>query len=102
MYRHGDVLLIRLTEPIPDVPGADQVVVAEGELTGHAHRVVGEGVALLDVSTDRLAGRLRLIVPRGGRITHEEHHTIEMPAGVYEVRHQRTMTQAGTWERVRD
>lgn len=105
MYRHGDVLLIRRDDEAADPPDAAEtaeVIVAEGEVTGHAHRVRGVGVRLRDVSTTTRGGRLRLDVPAGGRITHEEHRTIVLEPGVYEVRHQRTATQAGTWERVMD
>ena len=100
MYRHGDVLLIRRD----DEPAAEtelpetEVIVAEGEITGHAHRVRGAGVALRDLG----AGSLRLDVPRGGTIRHEEHHAIVLEPGTYEVRHQRTQTQPGVWERVLD
>jgi hypothetical protein len=104
MYRHGDVLLIRRDDEQPETSDDEEatVTVAEGEVTGHAHRVVGRGVRLRDLSDDRTEGRLRLDVPRGAQITHEEHRVIVLEPGVYEVRHQRTMTQPGVWERVRD
>ena len=103
MYRQGDVLLIRRDDPpatTTDEPA--EVIVAEGEVTGHAHRVQGRGVRLRDLSDERTEGRLRLEVPHGGRIVHEEHKVIVLEPGSYEVRHQRTMTQPGLWERVRD
>lgn len=108
MYRHGDVLLIRRDDlPPADDPRESEVIVAEGEATGHAHRVTGPGVELRDESDDTgdhsdVLDRLRLYLPDGGTITHEEHGEIDLPPGKYEVRIQRTMTQRGVWEQVRD
>lgn len=104
MFRHGDVLLIRRDETAeaPHAAEESDVVVAEGEVTGHAHRVRGAGAMLRDLSTTATEGILRLYLPQGGTITHEEHRPITLPPGVYEVRHQRTLAQPGVWERVRD
>jgi len=104
MYRHGDVLLIRRPDESPEQTAseANEIVVAEGEVTGHAHRVRGIGARLRRLEHAEREGVIRLDVPAGGVIRHEEHATITLPPGVYEVRHQRTMTQQGIWERVRD
>lgn len=102
MYRHGDVLLIRRDDVTTKEGRQAEVVVAEGEVTGHAHRVRGEAVQLREQQGRTFAGRLLLDVPRGGVITHEEHRTIVLEPGTYEVRHQRTLTSSGAWERVRD
>lgn len=103
-FRHGDVLLSRLDEAATDEPATDdrEIVVAEGEVTGHAHRVRGKGAVLRDLSSAQREGVLRLNLPQGGTITHEEHGPITLPPGVYEIRHQQTLTQRGVWERVRD
>lgn len=103
MFRHGDVLLIRRDDPQPGTDGTDtEIIVAEGEVTGHAHRVRSKGGKMLDLSTAQREGVLRLNLPEGGLITHEEHGPIELPPGLYEVRIQQTLTQRGVWERVRD
>jgi len=111
IYPHGDVLLIRRGDlpapaPAPAAPAGaeilEEVVVAEGEVTGHAHRVRGPVVTLRDESDARIEGRLSLDLPAGGAITHEEHRTIVIVPGRYEVRHQRTLSAPGLWERVRD
>lgn len=100
MYRHGDVLLILRDDETCDLTDdtESELVVAEGEMTGHAHRVRGRGVRLRDHGH----GRIRLAIAHGARIVHEEHHAITLPPGVYEVRHQRTMSQPGVWDRVAD
>jgi hypothetical protein len=65
-------------------------VLVEGEVTGHAHRLVGEGTLLHSASTDVLY--LECEVP--AEITHEEHQTITLPAGLYRVTRQREYTPA--------
>jgi hypothetical protein len=59
-------------------------VLAEGERTGHAHRVVGGRPRLYEA-----AGRRFLRVVAGARVVHEEHDEIALGPGVYEVRRQR-------------
>lgn len=92
MYRQGDVL-IKQTKALPeDAKPAGHGVLAEGEATGHAHRLVG-------------AELLKWTLPGGGSVTetalgfrvgeggatvvHEEHSPISLPAGNFVVRRQR-------------
>ena len=88
-YRQGDVLLIRvakaprLARHIKAKPG--RIVLAEGETTGHAHRLEVELADLLEDAT----GRRFVEMPVPGRLVHEEHGAIDVPAGVYEVVRQR-------------
>ena len=56
-------------------------VLAEGEVTGHAHEVVGDGVEVYEKD-----GVLYLHAPNGGRIQHEEHAAFDIPAGDYTIR----------------
>lgn len=82
MYRHGDVLLERVTE-MALVQGIRETgVVAYGEATGHAHRVV-DGAVL--EHPDGLSVRAQ----EGTYITHEEHGVIVLPAGLWRVTLQR-------------
>ena len=59
-----------------------RIVLARGEVTGHAHVAAGVGLAF-DQSTSVLT------VPRSATITHEEHGTVRLPAGRYKVGHVR-------------
>lgn len=63
----------------------EHTVLAHGEVTGHAHRVHGHGVALYETEDDEV---LVLEVPNDAEATvsHEEHHTQPIPPGVYERR----------------
>jgi len=55
----------------------DRIVLAEGEVTGHAHRFSGGG-ALLEEYDD---GSKVLESGGGGKLTHEEHNTLEIAPG---------------------
>lgn len=86
IYRQGDVLLIETGE-IPaeaaDVTPEDRIVLAYGEVTGHAH-AIHSGAKLLSFSAERF-----LQVAAECLLQHEEHSTIEIPAGNYKVIQQR-------------
>lgn len=91
MFRQGDVLLI----PVPAVPdtatkfapGGD-VILALGEVTGHAHRIRTEGVSMWHAGEQRY-----ITVPdSGASLTHEEHGKIDLAPGNYQVRIQRVYT----------
>lgn len=82
--RQGDVF-IELVETLPDgaIP-VDGLVLAEGEVTGHAHRIQGGQAKLFERAGERF-----LRVTAKARLEHEEHATIELPRGVYRVVRQR-------------
>ncbi|MFJ5946575.1 hypothetical protein [Streptomyces noursei] len=96
MYRQGDVLIVPVAEGalpehvrgLADEPrdARGRMVLALGEVTGHAHAVVGPG-ALRWVSG--AWGPMLLHVPDGGRVVHEEHAAIPLPKGWYRVVRQR-------------
>ncbi len=82
LYQQGDVLLV--THEIPEgVRRAMRTILAEGEATGHAHRLADATDGLLYEADD---GTLYLRVgPGGATITHEEHRPITVPEGEYRV-----------------
>ncbi|HEX8188848.1 MAG TPA: hypothetical protein VF586_10885 [Pyrinomonadaceae bacterium] len=79
-YQQGDVTI----KPVASIPeGATPTgtrVLREGEATGHAHRATGEGVQLFIQG-----GALYMRVPSGTEVVHEEHRTITVPPGLYEI-----------------
>jgi hypothetical protein len=91
MVRQGDVLVIeggkktKEHTPVKDARGA---VLAEGEATGHHHRIKMPGVTLL-----RAEGVSDAVLTVGRDIValleHEEHGTIEIGGGTHVVRRQR-------------
>lgn len=105
IVRQGDVALIRvndlpanLTERKRD---GGRVVLAYGEVTGHAHAITKKGVMQFDAENAVDAAKKLLAsvgltvevteqnaptfieVPSDASIVHEEHGTIDLPAGKY-------------------
>src|SRR5690348_8412144 len=94
-YRHGDIQLIRIKEIPASATKIEGKTLAEGEVTGHAHRIdVGQLFRTKD-------GELFLQVDELTKVTHEEHKTIALPPGKFRVVQKRQYTPAG-WERVQD
>lgn len=83
IYRHGDVIVFRLpAAEYTDQSGetTNQVVLALGEATGHAHRLRG-GIELLEpVGGD---GRCLFRVEERAVLSHEEHAAMVLEPGVY-------------------
>lgn len=94
VYRQGDVL-IRQVVAIPDnlnaVPRDDgRVVLAYGEVTGHAHAITDPAAAMCAADiTDLTRSFLKIEGEHAVALQHEEHDTILLPPGNYEVRRQR-------------
>lgn len=81
--QQGDVLMRSCTKIPKDAKVKKHArgwVLAEGEVTGHAHEVIGEGVEVLEKD-----GVLYLSAPKGGTIKHEEHKAFTIPPGNYTV-----------------
>lgn len=91
MYRQGDVLILpvpQIPEDLVEVPRENgRLVLAHGEVTGHAHAVEGEAT-FLAADLEDLERRF-LSVESEVQVVHEEHDTIVLPPGDYEVRRQR-------------
>ncbi len=62
-------------------PGKDGYVLAEGEATGHAHRIKDTAAVKAMFKLDRT---LQWETVRPVKITHEEHGPVEIPIGQYE------------------
>lgn len=82
LVRQGDVLLVACSA-IPAKAKAiarenGRVILAHGEVTGHAHAISEKSCALLEHRSQRY-----LSVPKGAQIKHEEHATIAVPPGKY-------------------
>lgn len=88
-YRQGDVLLVKIEmEQVPEEAvrekTEDRVVLAYGEVTGHAHAIDPSHAGLYRWRNDRL-----LEVKPGATLVHEEHSAIVLEPGVYRVIQQR-------------
>ena len=85
-YRHGDVM-VETVEAVPDDARRLQPWgLAEGELTGHSHRVAERDSAVLWRS-DR--GMFLSVTGASATLVHQEHGPIVLPRGAYRVWQQR-------------
>ena len=87
--RQGDVGIFRVEPPKKTTPKAIDprgVVLAEGEVTGHHHRITDPGVCAL--RAEGVAYDL-VRIETGALLVHEEHDPIAIGPGTYEVRIQR-------------
>jgi len=97
LIRQGDVILIpvakipRGTKKAPRENG--RVILAHGEITGHHHSIIEQDVELV---TSEQAGELRawlsVTADEPVALVHQEHDTLLIPPGRYEVRRQREYT----------
>ena len=90
-WRQGDIYFVKLDE---EIDSADAVpvkngIIAKGETTGHAHRVLASSMAqgaLLSL----VGHSMFLRSPEAGAtIVHDEHGPLELPAGSYAIVPQR-------------
>ncbi len=99
LYRQGDVLVERIADrDFPDereaiAPDQGRVVLAYGEVTGHAHAIPAEDAVFVQHSRatrGRTEGNVTYLeTARAVPIRHEEHAPIELPPGKYRVIRQR-------------
>ena len=87
MYRQGDVLLVRVKELPAKAKKLPTMIVAYGEVTGHAHKVevdAGDCVLVEDEEGN-------MFVSVGGQATlkHDEHGAVKLDEGHYKVTIQR-------------
>jgi len=90
IYRQGDVLIISVDSLPPGAvqeEPAERVVLAYGEVTGHAHALDSALAIAYRHNEDRF-----IEARRGATIVHEEHGPIVLPPGYYKVVRQREYT----------
>ena len=101
-FRQGDVFLLPVEKQ--EVTGEQEVkrdgkrvVLAYGEVTGHAHAIHNPGATLYAVNEN-----LRILrIEEKATLQHEEHGPIQLPSGDYQVIQQRENTPLG-WRVVSD
>lgn len=94
--RQGDVLLLSTEESI-EGNKLSHLTLAEGEVTGHSHRI-SDGQAELYEKDGTLYLR---VFSEAATLTHEEHKAIQIPQGDWMVRIQREYEPQG-WRYVAD
>ena len=88
MLRQGDLILKKVDEQVTGQP-VKQLVIAEGEVTGHNHVLIAEAGSKIvgDKTKFTLTGKAKLV--------HPEHDTIPMSAGTYVVLTEREFDYVG-------
>lgn len=99
--RQGDVM-IRAVAAIPSnaqdvTPQNDRIVLAHGEVTGHAHAIAfGEAREFSFAAAGAAVRRfLSVVAKAGATVRHEEHAPIPLPPGTYEIIQQREYAPEG-------
>ena len=86
LFRHGD-LLVQSADEIPtNARLLVHLVLAEGELTGHSHRIAEKDAAQL-YQADR--GIFLSVTGESATLVHQEHVPISLNRGIYRVWRQR-------------
>lgn len=107
MYRQGDILFKKVSTTSSEnftnfgytKEASGPLVVAQGEATGHHHRVLS-----LQAEVWRMGGggNRYLNLKEGAAVTHEEHKALDLPAGIYHIIQQREADETNTGTRVSD
>jgi len=87
IYRQGDVLFKKIESLPKKKRKLDTDIIVKGEATGHAHRIVNGDIFVAFIETIGPVNFLK--VKKDAKIVHEEHETIELEPGIYEVTRQR-------------
>ena len=88
LYRQGDWVFAEVgkvpEEAKPEKRDSrNRLIIGEGEATGHAHAVHSKEADIMVLDNVRW-----LLAPEAVDVVHEEHDTIRLPAGTYELRPQ--------------
>lgn len=86
MWRQGDVFIDNVGLIPAEAKRLPHCVLAEGELTGHSHRIEESGAAELYEHRDQKFLRVTAVV---ATVVHDEHGAIRLPQGRYRVWMQR-------------
>lgn len=90
LYRQGDIAILRIdvlpageAKPVKR-DARKRIVLALGEVTGHAHVITTPNVKMVEIGEDRY-----LNSDKPFTIQHEEHAVVHVPAGTFRVIRQR-------------
>jgi len=80
LYQQGDVLMFAV-ESIDESKKLNHLVLAEGEATGHMHKVTNGLAELFETGSTKYLK----VLSEEATITHEEHKPITIPKGLYKI-----------------
>ncbi len=98
-WQQGDVLIKAIDAlPAGNVERLSTAVLAEGEVTGHAHRIVRDDlvagateekslptISSPSVEVLKILNKLYVRAHKEWTVKHEEHHPVTVPPGLYEI-----------------
>ena len=90
MYRQGDLLFIKIDNLPTDLQKLNTRDILKSSVTGHSHRII-KGIVFANNNISRAGDRMGnfyLDLSEDDELVHEEHKTIPLPKGIYEVRRQ--------------
>lgn len=124
MFRQGDVLIVMVAALAAGAKRRERdngrVVLAYGEVTGHAHAIERKDVVHYDAPNAEAAAQLLLAdagftfevtpvnapsfleIPTGAEVLHEEHGTVVLPAGFAVAIRQREWSDADEPRQIAD
>lgn len=82
-YRQGDVLIKSVNNIPNNLKKTKQCTLAYGEVTGHHHTIHNGAVGFAEREDDIVAF-FTVTEEAGAGLTHQEHDTINLPAGNYQ------------------
>ena len=88
MWRQGDLLIVKKEELPEGISKSKDNIILRGEATGHSHKLEN-GQVFKRMLFARSTIEIWINVGEDGRIIHEEHKTLELPQGTYQVIRQR-------------
>lgn len=89
MYRQGDLLFIKVGRLPVNLILKNNKHIIESSVTGHTHSILKGKVFINDNPNWDDRGNFYLELLEDDELIHQEHKTIKLPAGIYEVRRQR-------------
>lgn len=102
--RQGDVLLREVSIlPPGNLTSKTEIILAEGEVTGHAHKLVANAILDWCVGDQRY---IRVEGEEAGELYHEDHDpqpvAVVMPRKTYQVIPQEEWNLESQWRKVKD
>ena len=83
VYRQGDVIIRAIdAKPESEMKLLPHLTLAEGEVTGHRHRITQGNAQLYQLAVGVMYLR---VLSEFAKLYHEEHEEIDLPKGDYEV-----------------
>jgi hypothetical protein len=84
IYRQGDVLIIPTKQIPKNLVKTNKVTLALGEVTGHHHSITDSGCVGYATAETELAQFIE-VTADSCDLTHQEHDTVAIPEGTYQV-----------------